>query len=149
MSSAYVVWDMEFCRGRVSRKIRWESLKFTRIFLFDHRLIVRRVGDSKAGVSPEEIEEAKQLLEVDAWTEKLELWVPCFSVSVFLHVFLLYFFFGRSGIFLIYCLYPFRAIGQTYTKVTHDASKPLPKLWTVINSMLLWKASYWMGGLGL
>lgn len=99
-------------------------------------------GDSKAGVSPEEIEEAKQLLEVDAWLEEFDREIgalsPCFSVSVFLHVFLPFFEGGSGVISLMCCLYTRRAIGLTYTKVTHDASKGLPKLrTTVMNSMLI------------
>ena len=39
-------------------------------------------GDSKAGVSPEEIEEAKQLLEVDAWLCSPRSFESCFFVSL-------------------------------------------------------------------
>ena len=133
-------------RGRVSRKIRWESLKFTRIFLFD-RSSRGRLQGGRISWGDRGSEAAFGSWCLDREIGALSPVFLCFCVSP---CFPPLFFLGRSGvIFLICCFYPFRAIGLTYTKVTHDASKPLPKpRTTVMNSMLLWKASYWMGGLG-
>ena len=158
--------------GQVTRKIRWESLKFTRnmIFLIDHRFptwlcVAWRLQGGRISWGDRGSEAAfgswcLALLPAiltfriwGFWVEELESrnwsFECCFFVSLCFPPFLLW----GAGSFFWFVVYihleQLDAIGP-YTKVTHDATKPLPKLWTtVMNSMLLWKASYWIGGFGL